>query len=84
MRVPAAALAGSAARVIAPPDLPPGRLDVLRKAFDDTMRDPEFVADVKRMKVDLNPRTGAQLEKLVRNVYATSPELVARVGAMLK
>lgn len=69
---------------IAPPDLPPGRLDILRKAFDDTMRDPEFVAEVKRLKVDLNPRSGAQLEKLVRDVYATSPDLVARLGAMLK
>jgi tripartite-type tricarboxylate transporter receptor subunit TctC len=69
---------------IAPPDMPPGRLDALRTAFDATMRDAEFVAEVKKMKVDLNPRTGAQLEKLVKDVYATSPELVARLGAMLK
>ncbi len=69
---------------IAPPDLPPGRLDLLRAAFDATMTDPEFVAEVKRLKLDLNPRSGAALEKLARDVYATSPALVEKLGAMLK
>src|SRR4029077_14888382 len=43
---------------VAPPDLPPERLKMLRDAFNATMKDPEFVADVKRNKFDLEPEDG--------------------------
>ena len=46
--------------------------------------DKDFAADVAKLKLDLNPRTGAALEKLTKDVYGTSPALVEKLGAMLK
>ena len=50
---------------VAPPDLPPERLKMLRDAFNATMKDPEFVADVKRNKFDLEPEDGEHLAALI-------------------
>jgi tripartite-type tricarboxylate transporter receptor subunit TctC len=69
---------------VAPPDLPPARLKMLRDAFNATMKDPEFVTEVKRFNLDLDPRTGEQLEKLIREIYATPKEIVEAVGEMIK
>jgi tripartite-type tricarboxylate transporter receptor subunit TctC len=69
---------------VAPPDLPPARLKMLRDAFNATMKDPEFVTEVKRFNLDLDPRTGEQLEKLIREIYATPKEIVEAVGEMRK
>ncbi len=46
---------------VAPPDLPPERLKMLRDAFNATMKDPEFIADVKRNKFELEPEDGEHL-----------------------
>lgn len=69
---------------VAPPDMAPARLKMLRDAFNATMKDPEFVAEVKRFNLDLDPRTGEQLEKLIREIYATPKEIVERIGELIK
>jgi hypothetical protein len=43
----------------------------LRKAFDDTLRDPEFLAEAKARKLDVNPMNGAAVSKLVDSIYQT-------------
>ncbi|OGP25605.1 MAG: hypothetical protein A2038_06065, partial [Deltaproteobacteria bacterium GWA2_57_13] len=48
-----------------PPGTPKDRVKVLQKAFMDTMRDPEFLADAKRSKMDINPVPGEEVEKTV-------------------
>ena len=45
----------------APPDLPPERLAALRQAFDQTMKDPDFLADAAKSGLDVNPLTGEAL-----------------------
>ena len=50
---------------VAPPDLPPDRLKMLRDAFNATMKDPEFLADVKRNKFELEPEDGEHLATLI-------------------
>ena len=50
---------------IAPPDLPPERLKMLRDAFDATMKDAEFIADVKKSKLASSRRSGQALAALV-------------------
>ena len=47
---------------VAPPDLPPGRLALLRAAFDATMRDPDFIKDAAAQKFEPKPKTGAYLD----------------------
>jgi tripartite-type tricarboxylate transporter receptor subunit TctC len=48
-----------------PPGMPPERLAVLRKAFEDTMRDPAFLDDAERSKLDIDPADHHQVEHLL-------------------
>ena len=60
--------------VIAPPGLPADRVKALRDAFQGMVRDPEFIADLQRTNVELEPLPGAEVEQLVvrtLNVPAT-------------
>jgi tripartite-type tricarboxylate transporter receptor subunit TctC len=68
---------------VAPPGLPPDRLAILRKAFDATMKDPEFIADVKRQKLDLDPIDGEMLGALINKIYATPKSVVDRVSGLV-
>jgi tripartite-type tricarboxylate transporter receptor subunit TctC len=61
---------------VAPPGVPPERLAALRSAFDATMKDPAFLADAKRQDLEVRPITGSEADTLIREVYATPPEIV--------
>ena len=63
---------------LAPPNLPADRLATLRQAFMDTMQDKDFIAEAKKIDLEINPVSGADVEKLVKEVYATPPEIVAK------
>ena len=69
---------------VAPPDLPPERLKMLRDAFNATMKDPEFAADVKRNKFDLEPEDGEHLAALINKIYATPKAIIERVSNLIK
>jgi tripartite-type tricarboxylate transporter receptor subunit TctC len=69
---------------VAPPDLPPERLKMLRRAFTATMKDPEFEADVKRNKSDLEPEDGEHLAALIAKIYATPRAIIDRVSNLIK
>ena len=61
---------------MAPPGLPDDRRLALRKAFDDTMKDPEFVAEAKQRSMEVNPVSGAEIDKLLAELYATPKDVV--------
>ena len=61
---------------MAPPGLPDDRRLALRKAFDDTMKDPEFVAEAKARAMEVNPVSGAEIDKLLAELYATPKDVV--------
>jgi tripartite-type tricarboxylate transporter receptor subunit TctC len=65
---------------LAPPRVPQDRVDKLRDAFDRTMQDPEFLADAEKSQLEITPVSGAEIEKLVREVYQT-PKPVADKAA---
>jgi tripartite-type tricarboxylate transporter receptor subunit TctC len=67
----------------APPSLPPEVLKMLRDAFDATMQDAEFIADVKKQKFDLDPTDGAGLASLIDKIYATPKPIVEKVTALV-
>jgi len=69
---------------VAPPDLPPDRLKMLRAAFNATMKDPEFVADVKRSKLELEPEDGEHLAALIDKIYATPKPIIERVSRLIQ
>lgn len=68
----------------APPDLPPATMKMLRDAFTATMKDPEFVAEVKKLKLHLAPEDGAQLAGLINQIYATPKAVMDKVGELIK
>src|SRR5262249_38017853 len=69
---------------VAPPGLPPERLKMLREAFDATMKDPEFIAEAQRNKLQLEPEDGEHLAALVARIYATPKAVVDRIGSLIK
>jgi len=60
---------------IAPPGLPPERAAALRTAFDATMKDPEFLAEAKARGQEVNPVSGAAIDKLLAELYATPKDV---------
>jgi tripartite-type tricarboxylate transporter receptor subunit TctC len=69
---------------VAPPDLPPDRLKMLRDAFSATMKDPEFVSDVQRSKLDLEPEDGEHIAALIAKIYATPKPIIDRVANLIR
>ncbi len=68
----------------APPGIPDDRKAALRAAFDATMKDPDFVAEAARVKLEVSPSTGAEMDKLIGDIYATPPEIIAKAKQAMK
>ncbi len=64
---------------ILPPGVPADRVEALRKIFLETIADPELQADARKMNIEAVPTSGAELQQVIANMYATSPAIVARV-----
>lgn len=64
--------------ILAPPDLPPDRTESLRKAFDETMVDPSFLADAKKLHMDIDPMGGGEMAAIVSRVVAYDAATVNR------
>jgi tripartite-type tricarboxylate transporter receptor subunit TctC len=62
--------------IIAPPGLPPERLATLRKAFDDMMKDPEFLDAAAKLKMDMDPISGEKAAKIAADIQNTPKEAV--------
>jgi tripartite-type tricarboxylate transporter receptor subunit TctC len=69
---------------VLPPGVPREQVLILRKAFMDTMGDPEFLADAKKARLDINPLSGDVLEKTVAELFKLSPGLVGKLKEILK
>lgn len=67
-----------------PPGTPKDRVRILRKAFMDTMKDPEFLADAKRARLDLDPQEGETIEREVKTLFKLEPKLVQQLKEILK
>jgi len=65
--------------ILAPPDVPAGRVRALRQAFDDTLRDPQFIEAARAANMDFNPMGGEELQQVVARMLAPSPRILAMV-----
>lgn len=63
------------------PGVPAERVEALRRAFDKMVKDADFIAEFARAKVELNPRTGEELQKMVEELVSVPPDLMAKVKA---
>jgi tripartite-type tricarboxylate transporter receptor subunit TctC len=66
-----------------PPGTPKDRVVLLRKAFQETLKDPAFVAEMDKAKLTLEPATAEELERMVAEVFALDQALVARLKDIL-
>jgi tripartite-type tricarboxylate transporter receptor subunit TctC len=69
---------------IAPPETPPAQLEVLRAAFDQTMTDPQFLADAEKMRIDIEPLSGAKVQEVVQGLYVTPKAIVERARKAIR
>ena len=60
----------------APPDIPPDRARVLQTAFMATAKDPEFVAEAAKLKIDISPIDGAEVLRRIERLANSPPELL--------
>src|SRR5262249_56047964 len=63
---------------LAPPNVPADRVAALRDAFAATMTDKNFRAEAAKTDLEINPVSCAEVEKLVKEVYATPPDIVTK------
>ena len=66
-----------------PPDVPAERAKALRKAFDDTVKDPELLAEAKKMKLDINPVSGEEATRLVMALVDIPAPIVDKLRPVL-
>ena len=64
----------------APPGIPDDRRRALIAAFEATMKDPDFLAEAKKMKADVDPVSAASIESLLAEVYKTPKDVVAKAA----
>jgi tripartite-type tricarboxylate transporter receptor subunit TctC len=65
------------------PEVPVDRVAALRKAFMDTMTDPELIAEAKKINVDIAPTSGEELQALIGKLYATPADIVEKARAAI-
>lgn len=69
----------------APPGTPPERLKLLRTAFLNTLKDPAFREEARRMQLEVEiVSTGEDVQSLIQRVFAVPPEIIQRIGKLLR
>jgi tripartite-type tricarboxylate transporter receptor subunit TctC len=68
---------------VTPPGVPADRLKILRDAFQKTMKDPAFLADVKTRKLEADPDSGEDLEAIAKSVVAQQRDVIERMKKIL-
>jgi tripartite-type tricarboxylate transporter receptor subunit TctC len=66
-----------------PPGTPPDRVAAVRRAFDEMVEDPAFIADAASIKEEVSPKNGAELAELVRQIVTVPPSTIERFRAAL-
>ena len=62
-----------------PPNVAPERVDAIRRAFDATMKDKEFLQEADKLKIEIDPLAGEQVAALIADIYKTPAATVERV-----
>lgn len=67
-----------------PPGTPPERLETLRKAFAETLRDPELLAEAKKIKLDIDPVSGEDIDGYVKQIYSMPDKVRENLSFLVK
>jgi tripartite-type tricarboxylate transporter receptor subunit TctC len=74
----------TARAVFTQPDVPADRVEVLRRAFDQTVKDPGFLADMAKLQTVVEPTRGEEVQEAVRQLIGTSPKIADMVLDTIK
>jgi len=69
---------------VMPPNTPAEQVKIIRAAFEKTLKDETAIADAKKKKLELDPSSSDELEKLAKEVTSQSPEVVAKMQTLLE
>jgi tripartite-type tricarboxylate transporter receptor subunit TctC len=69
--------------ILAPPGIPADRRDALRKAMFDTFKDPAFMEEAAKLRMEINPATAAEVETLLARFASYPPGVIARAKAAI-
>lgn len=69
--------------IVAGPGTAPVHIKALRQAFEQSMKDPELLAEAQKQRMDVDPESGENLEKLVAKTMQQPADVVARVRKLL-
>jgi tripartite-type tricarboxylate transporter receptor subunit TctC len=68
---------------VGPPGVPDAQVKMLRDAFAAALRDEKLLADAKSVRLEIAPRSGEDVQKIIDELYTTPPEVVARMKTIL-
>jgi tripartite-type tricarboxylate transporter receptor subunit TctC len=68
---------------LAPPGVPADRAEALRKAFWDTVHDPDFLADAKKIDMPVLPDSGEKVQEIVQHLESATPDIISRGAKIL-
>jgi tripartite-type tricarboxylate transporter receptor subunit TctC len=69
---------------ITPPSVPAARVAALRSAFDATTSDPSYVSKVRARNLDIQPKSGKEVERIIRKTLSASPALINRIKSAME
>jgi hypothetical protein len=67
----------------APPGVPVERVEILRAAFEASMKDPALIAEAAQLKLELSPLPGREVQALIERLYATPEPMVRQARQLL-
>lgn len=67
-----------------PPNTPKERLETLRKGLAATLRDPEFLVEAKKTKLDIDPVSGGEIEGYVKKIYSMSDKVKQNLSFLVR
>ncbi|MEX0805655.1 MAG: hypothetical protein WD688_20410 [Candidatus Binatia bacterium] len=67
-----------------PPEVPQERVRALQEAFTKTLKDPQFLAEAEKAKLEIDPIDGPGIEKMVNGLYEMDPAILKRVKQLLE
>ena len=67
-----------------PPGTPKDRVQLLRRAFTETLKDQEFLAEANKAKLEIDPVPGEELERIVAGLFKLDPAVIGKLKELLK
>jgi len=69
---------------MAPPGVPAEQVKILREAFNAVLKDKEFLADAEKLRIEIAPQTGEEVQRMVERAYSAPPNLIERLKKIVE